>query len=256
MGQSMSGSLGNHIVRPVRRQGRCECHGCTDRRTPRDALRERRLPLARAGGAVLARLRPGPATRRSTPWWKAPASWSSPTARPTSSRAGDVVVLPRGDSHVIRSGRGRRSRGARTAGVLGCTILCGAFVVRDSEHPVLRALPHVIRIPTAEAPSVGSLIDALGAEARSSSPGGEVVMARLSDALVVQALRHHAQAGRRRGLARGAARPAHRAGPRRRPRRSGSSVDSGRARRRSRGSRGRPSPPGSQPRWGNPRCAT
>ena len=108
--------------------------------------------------------------------------------------AGDVVVLPRGDSHVIRSGRAGQleNPGGET---WGCTILCGAFVVRDTEHPVLRALPHVIRIPTSEASSVGSLIDALGVEARASSPGGEVVMARLSDALVVQALRHHAQEG-------------------------------------------------------------
>ena len=41
---------------------------------------------------------------------------------------------------------------------------------------------------------MGSLIDALGAEARDASPGSDVVMARLSDALVVQALRHHARA--------------------------------------------------------------
>ena len=99
-------------------------------------------------------------------------------------RAGDVAVLPRGDSHVLRSNDADDP----------CLILCGAFVVRESEHPVLAALPHLIRLQQADEPAVGSLIDALGAEARDASPGSDVVMARLSDALVVQALRHHARA--------------------------------------------------------------
>lgn len=95
---------------------------------------------------------------------------------------GDVVVLPRGDSHQLLSDQDERS-----------TILCGAFVVRESEHPVLRGLPHVIAVPRADEPAVGGLLDALGAEAREATAGSEVVMARLSDALVVQALRHHAR---------------------------------------------------------------
>ena len=97
-------------------------------------------------------------------------------------RSGDVVVLPRGDAHVLRSERAEP-----------CTILCGAFVVGESDHPVLGGLPHVIGIPRDDEPAVGALLDALGAEARVQSDGSEVVMARLSDALVVQALRHHAR---------------------------------------------------------------
>jgi len=99
-------------------------------------------------------------------------------------RTGDVAVLPRGDSHVLRSNE--------AAG--GCLILCGAFLVREAEHPVLAALPHLIRLQQSDEPAVRSLIDALGAEARDATPGSDVVMARLSDALVVQALRHHARA--------------------------------------------------------------
>jgi AraC-like DNA-binding protein len=95
---------------------------------------------------------------------------------------GDVVVLPRGDVHVLRSERTEL-----------CTILCGAFLVRESEHPVLNGLPHVIDIPRDDVPAVEALLAALGAEAREQSAGSEVVMARLSDALVVQALRHHAR---------------------------------------------------------------
>ena len=97
-------------------------------------------------------------------------------------RSGDVVVLPRGGAHVLRSERAEP-----------CTILCGAFVVGEADHPVLGGLPHVIGIPRDDEPAVGALLDALGAEARVESDGSEVVMARLSDALVVQALRHHAR---------------------------------------------------------------
>jgi hypothetical protein len=56
---------------------------------------------------------------------------------------GDIVVLPRGDSHVLRS--------VPSAEEQNCTLLCGASVVRESEHPA----------------------------------GSQVVMARLSDALVL-----------------------------------------------------------------------
>jgi AraC-like DNA-binding protein len=95
---------------------------------------------------------------------------------------GDVVVLPRGDAHQLRSDGPGRS-----------TVLCGAFVVRETEHPVLRGLPHVIAVPRDEEPAVSGLLEALGAEVREATAGSEVVMARLSDALVVQALRHHAR---------------------------------------------------------------
>lgn len=94
---------------------------------------------------------------------------------------GDVVVLPRGDPHVLRSDR-------------ACTILCGAFLVGEAEHPVLGALPHVIAVPRDDdVAAVGPLLELLGAEARAPGAGGEVMMARLSDALVVQALRHYAR---------------------------------------------------------------
>lgn len=93
---------------------------------------------------------------------------------------GDLVVLPRGDSHRLRSDG-------------PCTILCGAFLVGETDHPVLSALPRVIRVPREDAAAVGPLLDALGAEATAPDEGSEVVMARLSDALVVQALRHYAR---------------------------------------------------------------
>ncbi|MFW0795936.1 AraC family transcriptional regulator [Gordonia sp. CPCC 205515] len=92
---------------------------------------------------------------------------------------GDVVVLPRGDPHALHM-------------PVACTILCGAFLVGESEHPVLAALPHVVTVSRSESPGVGAVVDALVAEAGESAAGGPVVQARLSDALVVQALRHYA----------------------------------------------------------------
>jgi AraC-like DNA-binding protein len=76
-------------------------------------------------------------------------------------REGDVVVLPRGDSHVLRSlpAAEEAPTGRRHGG--GCALLCGAFLVREHEHPVLGALPHVVSIPRAEEPAVGPLVDAL-----------------------------------------------------------------------------------------------
>ena len=51
------------------------------------------------------------------------------------------MVLPRGDSHVLHSSAAAGTDVAPDGD--GC-ILCGAFVVREHEHPVLAALPHVI----------------------------------------------------------------------------------------------------------------
>ncbi|MGV9711093.1 AraC family transcriptional regulator [Gordonia sp. NPDC003424] len=93
---------------------------------------------------------------------------------------GDVVILPQGDPHVLGSS-------------VACTILCGAFVVGERDHPVLAALPHVITVSRSSSPAVGAVVDALAAETHQAGAGSAVVMARLSDALVVQALRDYAR---------------------------------------------------------------
>jgi len=123
--------------------------------------------------------------------------------------AGDLVILPRGDSHVLRSpGRpapatvsgfelARRTPGARlSAGgpEPGTVIMCGAFVVGEPDHPALRGLPRTMLLPGADGappPWLAPLVAVLHAEAFDGGPGGDLVMARLSDALLVRALRRH-----------------------------------------------------------------
>jgi AraC-like DNA-binding protein len=121
--------------------------------------------------------------------------------------AGDVVILPGGDSHALRSAPATvamsgydlavHSPGPRvTAGGKGArtVVVCGAFVVGEPDHPALRGMPAVIHLPgTGGRPPawVAALVEALQAEAFDGGPGSDLVMARLSDALLIRALRHH-----------------------------------------------------------------
>jgi len=127
--------------------------------------------------------------------------------------AGDLVLLPRADSHVLRSTGGTRSRelssldlarkttGARVV-VPGpgdlTRIVCGAFLFGDEQHPAVAGFPRCIHVPCRRGtapPWLAGLTAALTAEAVEGGPGSEVVMARLSDALITRALRHHAESG-------------------------------------------------------------
>jgi AraC-like DNA-binding protein len=123
--------------------------------------------------------------------------------------AGDLVIIPRGDAHVLRSPGGgagpivsgfdlaMRTPGTRlrAGGPQADTIVvCGAFLVGEPDHPVLRGLPRTIQLPgqAGQPPSwLAPLVDALGAEAFGGGPGSDLVMARLSDALLIRALRHY-----------------------------------------------------------------
>jgi AraC-like DNA-binding protein len=73
-------------------------------------------------------------------------------------------------------------------------VLCGAFLIGEPDHPVLRGLPRTIHLPgTGGQPptAVAPIVAALEAEAYHGGPGSDLVMARLSDALLVRALRHY-----------------------------------------------------------------
>ncbi|MGW4945135.1 cupin domain-containing protein [Actinoplanes sp. NPDC004185] len=121
--------------------------------------------------------------------------------------AGDVVILPRGDSHLLRSapsavavpGYELAVRSPEPRLTLGGTgertvVVCGAFIIGEPDHPALRGLPAVIQLPGTDGrpPAwVAALVEALQAEAFDGGPGSELVMARLSDALLIRALRHH-----------------------------------------------------------------
>jgi AraC-like DNA-binding protein len=122
---------------------------------------------------------------------------------------GDLVIFPRGDAHVLRSpGTGAGSTVAgfelamRTPGTrlraggpsVDTVVVCGAFLVGEPDHPALRGLPRTIHLPGEAGrppPWLAPLVDALAAEAFDGGPGSDLVMARLSDALLIRAIRHH-----------------------------------------------------------------
>jgi AraC-like DNA-binding protein len=139
---------------------------------------------------------------------------------------GDLVVLPRADSHVLSSpdaGSGpslssldlaRRTAGTRLVvpGPGAMTrVICGAFFFGDGGHPAVAGFPRCIHVPGREgsAPAwLAGLTEALTAEAMDGGPGSDVVMARLSDALVTRALRHHVEVDAQPGWLRALGDPA------------------------------------------------
>ena len=123
--------------------------------------------------------------------------------------AGDLVIFPRSDAHVLRSpGAGAGSTvssadlAAQTPGIrlraggprADVVIVCGAFLVGEPDHPALRGLPRCIHLPGNAGrpqPWLTPLVEVLRAEAFDGGPGSDLVMARLSDALLIRVLRHH-----------------------------------------------------------------
>jgi len=121
--------------------------------------------------------------------------------------AGDLIVAPRADPHVLRS-QGKHvpaispselvqsSEGHIRHGGTGeaTVIVCGAFVFHEADHPALAALPRIIHMPgnMGQAPKwLAGYVDALTSEAFEGGPGSAVVLARLSEALIARALRFH-----------------------------------------------------------------
>ncbi len=139
--------------------------------------------------------------------------------------AGDLVLFPRGDAHVLRSSAApparavsgvelaRRTAGARLrvgGGGEEVVVVCGAFVSHAPEHPALAGLPRLVHVPGEGGrprPWVAPFVDLLTAEAFEAGPGSEMVMSRVSDALVARVLRHHALEGADVGWMRGLADP-------------------------------------------------
>ncbi len=133
-------------------------------------------------------------------------------------RAGDLVLFPRGDAHVLHSvgavhgqsqsgvalamatERGSEVRGGGQGAE--AVIMCGAFVVTRHDHPALAGLPQVVHVTEGSGRErwLAPYVDALSAEVFHGGPGSGVVMARLSDALVARALRFHAEAVTEPGL--------------------------------------------------------
>jgi AraC-like DNA-binding protein len=126
-------------------------------------------------------------------------------------QAGDLVVLPRADPHELRSAGERRAplvpsaeldasrQGGRIragGGGEATSVLCGAFLFGEPGHPALGGLPRLVHVAgdSGRAPGwLAAYVEVLSDAALEGGPGSELVMARLSDALVAQALRFHAE---------------------------------------------------------------
>ena len=122
--------------------------------------------------------------------------------------AGDLVILPRGEGHIVRDSpksavmwldriladtppvNGHLAHGG---GGERSELVCGGFVIeRLTGRPLIEALPTVVHLHSTggRAPEwLVSLIRMIALEMATSRPGAEAVVTRLTDALLAQALR-------------------------------------------------------------------
>jgi AraC-like DNA-binding protein len=139
--------------------------------------------------------------------------------------AGDLVLFPQGDAHVMSSAPGLRApradssfffaprppqlpyslsmkgaevTSARLDGGGGdrATVVCG-FLGLDARpfNPLLAALPRVVHVPGSTLGSdswVATFMHAVVTESNQRRPGGEAVLERMSEMLFVEVLRRHA----------------------------------------------------------------
>lgn len=130
-------------------------------------------------------------------------------AEPRRLQAGDFALVPHGVGHRMTSARGVRT--ARLfdlpreqvserfeilrhgGGGAATTVICGAVRFDDpAAHRLVTLLPRLIRVEASHAPPmdwVQNTLRFIDAEARDLRPGGETVITRLADILVIQAIR-------------------------------------------------------------------
>jgi AraC-like DNA-binding protein len=126
---------------------------------------------------------------------------------------GDVIMFPQGDAHVLSSAVGMRETidlgafpphptplpvfhevgggGPERARIICCFLGCD----ERPYNPLLAALPRVIHVSAADGESparwLGSLMTTAATESRSRRPGGENVLARLSELIFVETVRQY-----------------------------------------------------------------
>lgn len=151
--------------------------------------------------------------------------WAARTGEPAVRlEEGDLVLFPHGDAHVMSSAPGlrasrldpaalvpsRRERlplpllvdasgvarpRLRSEGRDATRLVCG-FLGCDARpyNPLLAALPRVLAVRGgASSAWVASLLDSAAEESRRGGPGGDVVLARMSEVLFVEAVRRHVE---------------------------------------------------------------
>ena len=133
---------------------------------------------------------------------------------PVRLKAGDVIVFPQGDAHIMSSSPGMRGppdhETARLAsagrlplaikvdggGTERTDLICG-FLGCDARpfNPLLSALPRMIHVAsrTSSDGMIQQFVRLALAESSSPRAGGDVVLARLSELLFVEVVRHYVE---------------------------------------------------------------
>ena len=121
--------------------------------------------------------------------------------------AGDVLVFPHGDAHVISSARGLRpgprvnsaapARYPETVflgdqGPRGASFVCG-FLGCDLRpfNPLLAALPNRMHVRGMSGAWLGNFARQLTDESRLGRPGGDTVLTRLAELMFIEVLRRY-----------------------------------------------------------------
>jgi AraC-like DNA-binding protein/mannose-6-phosphate isomerase-like protein (cupin superfamily) len=132
-------------------------------------------------------------------------------ARPIRVSAGDLILLPQGNAHVMRDGPGTEptpldqivAQNSLEDGIrlkMGdrgrlTILLCGGFEMEaGSNNPLLSSLPPVIHIrgkSNGSVPWLHMTLQQLELETRLSRPGGQALIGRLSDILFIQTVREY-----------------------------------------------------------------
>ncbi|HEX2585059.1 MAG TPA: AraC family transcriptional regulator [Steroidobacteraceae bacterium] len=138
--------------------------------------------------------------------------WASvPGEQPLQLTAGDIIVLPHGDTHVLSSAPGlrkspnmalyRRPDDGRLPSAIamgdadgkqGAEFICG-FLGCDAQpfNPLLAALPRIIRVSDRNTGVLATYVRFAISESRDSRIGGQSVLGRLSELMFVDAIRHY-----------------------------------------------------------------
>lgn len=129
-------------------------------------------------------------------------------------REGDLLLFPHGDAHVLSSAPGMRSAPDLAAYARSSTplplvyeigtgavetrtrLICGFFGCDERPYnPLLTALPSVIHLPAAgtdaAARPLGAMLEVAIREERRGQPGTENVLSRLSELMLVEAIRRY-----------------------------------------------------------------
>jgi len=121
--------------------------------------------------------------------------------------AGDVIVFPHGDAHVMSSRRGlllgpevHTATSARFPdtvhlgdhGPAGASFVCG-FLGCDARpfNPLLAALPHRLHVRGMSGPWLATFTRQLTEESRLGRPGSDTVLTRLAELMFIEVLRRY-----------------------------------------------------------------